>query len=159
MISPFRHAISLRRSRRSELWNNSTTLQMIIKLLTQIFTSTIRWQKFDRLAELILYFILKLLELFKGLRLVPHQVDISISAQVVGESHEVLVTTSSSRAHWSTHISMYEFQQVGRFSQLFAKGVLVILPSRHDSHVSNDSKSNEFKSPSSCSFFMRFSLI
>src|ERR1043165_3199517 len=87
---------------------------MIIKLLTQIFTSTIRSQKFDRLAELILYFILKLLELFKGFRLMPHQVDISISAQVVGESHEVLVTTSSSRAHWSTHISMYEFQQVGR---------------------------------------------
>src|SRR3954468_4497306 len=87
---------------------------MIIKLLTQIFTSTIRSQKFDRLAELILYFILKLLELFKGFRLVPHQVDISIYAQVIGESHEVLVTTSSTRAHWFTHISMYEFPLVVR---------------------------------------------
>ena len=39
------------------------------------------------------------------------------------------------------------------------KGVLVIFPSRQDSHVSNDSKSNEFRIPSSWSFFIRFSLM
>src|SRR3954467_10200571 len=34
-------------------------------------------------------------------------------------------------------------------------GVLVILPMRHGSHVSNDSKSRDSKSPSAWSFFIR----
>ena len=81
---------------------------MIIKLLAHVLTSMIRLQKLYSLAELIL--ILKLFELFKSFRLVPHQIDISISTQVVGKSHEVLIATSGSCAHWTTHITMYKFQ-------------------------------------------------
>uniref|UniRef100_A0ACD5U612 Uncharacterized protein n=1 Tax=Avena sativa TaxID=4498 RepID=A0ACD5U612_AVESA len=52
--------------------NNSATLKMIAKLVTQIFTSTIRSQGLYFLATLILYFTLKLLEIFKSFRLMPH---------------------------------------------------------------------------------------
>ena len=82
---------------------------MIIKLLAHVLTSMIRSQKLYSLAELILNLILKLFELFKSLRLVPHQIDISISTQVAGKSHEVLIATSGSCAHWTTHIIMYKF--------------------------------------------------
>ena len=64
---------------------------MIIKLLAHVLTSTIRSQKFYSLAELILNLVLKLFELFKSFRLVPHQIDISISTQVIDKSHEVLI--------------------------------------------------------------------
>ena len=83
---------------------------MIIKLLAHVLTSTIRSQKLYSLVELILNLILKLFELFKSFQLVPHQIDISISTQVIGKSHEVLIVTSSSCAHWSTHITVYQFQ-------------------------------------------------
>ena len=86
---------------------------MIIQLLAHVLTSTIRSHKLYSLVELILNLVLKLSELFKSFRLVPHQIDISISTQVVGKSHEVLIATSGSCAHWTTHITMYKFQQLG----------------------------------------------
>src|SRR6266540_478923 len=85
---------------------------MITKLLAQIFTSTIRSQKFNCLAQMILYFILKFFELFKGFRFMSHQVYITISTEVISEGNEVLKPISSNCAHWSTYIRMYEFQQV-----------------------------------------------
>src|SRR5688572_13484442 len=85
---------------------------MIAKLVAQILASTIRSQGLNFLATLIFNFILKFLELFKGFRLVPHQVDIAISTKIISESYEVLESSSSRRAHWSAYIIMYEFQQV-----------------------------------------------
>ncbi|MGR6756263.1 hypothetical protein ACU6QO_00270, partial [Aeromonas veronii] len=60
------------RTPRREVWNESTLPQMITKVTAQICTSTVWSQKFSWLAYMILYFILELLELFKGFRLVPH---------------------------------------------------------------------------------------
>jgi hypothetical protein len=85
---------------------------MIAKLMTQILTSPIRSQGLNFLATLIFNLILKFLELFKGFRLMLHQIDIAISTQIINESYEVLESSSGRRAHWSAHISMYEFQQV-----------------------------------------------
>src|SRR3954469_10996679 len=113
-ITPFGDPVSLRRSGRRKLWNNSATLKMIAKFVTQIFTSTIRPQGLYFLPMLILYFTLKLLELFKSFRLMPHQVDITISSEIISKSNEVVISSSGCRAHWSTYISMYEFQQVCR---------------------------------------------
>ena len=62
---------------------------MIAKLVTQIFTSAIRSQGLYFLATLILYLILKLLELFKSFRLMLHQIDITISTEIINESNEV----------------------------------------------------------------------
>src|SRR3954464_11296396 len=111
---PFGDPVPLRRSGRRKLWNNSATLKMIAKLVTQIFTSTIRSQGLYFLATLILYFTLKLLELFKSFRLMTHQVDITISTEIISESNEVVISSSGCRAHWPTYISMYEFHQVCR---------------------------------------------
>src|SRR3954469_12986515 len=113
-ITLFGDPVPLRRSGWRKLWNNSATLKMIAKLVTQIFTSMIRLQGLYFIATLILYFTLKLLELFKSFRLMPHQVDITISTEIISESNEVVISSSSCRAHWPTYISMYEFQQVCR---------------------------------------------
>src|SRR4051812_30371424 len=113
-IALFGDPVPLRRSRRRELWNNSATLKMIAKFVNQIFTSTIRSQGLYFLATLILYLTLKLLELFKIFGLLLHQVDITISTEIISESNEVVISSSGCRAHWSTYISMYEFQQVCR---------------------------------------------
>ena len=54
---------------------------------------------FYTFAKLVLHFILELFELFKGLRFMPHQIDVAIfaaiSAEVIRESYEVAITTSS----------------------------------------------------------------
>src|SRR4051812_3033427 len=109
-IALFRDPVYLRHSGQCELWNNSATFKMIAKFMTQIFTS----MTFYFLATLILYLILKLLEPFKSFRLMLHQVDITISTEIISKSNEVVISSSGCRAPWSTYISMYELQQVYR---------------------------------------------
>src|SRR4051812_3119562 len=106
-ILPFRNTVPLRRSWRSKLRNYSTTFQMVIKLMAHVLASSVRTKKLYFLAELILCFILEFFELFKGLRLMFHQVDISIPTQIISEGNEVLITTPGCRAHWSTYITMH----------------------------------------------------
>jgi hypothetical protein len=68
----------------------------------------------DLSIELIFDLFLKFLELFKGLRLMLHQIYIPISTQIIYKGHEVTITIARSDAHWSTHIRMYDSQWVGR---------------------------------------------
>ena len=68
---------------------------MVIKFLAQIFATSIRSKCLDCLAKLILYFLLKRFEHFKLFRFMSHQVDITISAEVISKCNEVLVTSSS----------------------------------------------------------------
>src|SRR3954462_5653630 len=91
----------------SKLRNYSTTFQMVIKLMAHVLASSVRPKKLYFLAELILCFILEFFELFKGFRLMFHQVDISIPTQIISKGNEVLITTPGCRAHWSTYITMY----------------------------------------------------
>src|SRR6187399_269867 len=81
--------------------------------MTQIFTPTIRSQELYFSVTLILNLILKFFELFKGLRLVFHQIDIPVSTQVIREGENITVASASLNTHWTAHIGMYDFQQVG----------------------------------------------
>src|SRR3954465_10448942 len=100
---------------------------------------------------MIFHFTLKFFELFKCLRLMFHQVDIPISAQIICEGEKIMIPAASLNIHRSTYISMYDFQQICCSLHFPENGVLVILPMRHGSQVPSDSKS-----PSEWSFFMRF---
>src|ERR1043165_9425147 len=95
---------------RRKLWYYATRLQMTAKLVTQILATRIRLKVLDFLSELIFDLILKFLELFKGFRLVLHQVNISISAQVISKGHEITKTIASGDVHGSTYIRVYDPQ-------------------------------------------------
>jgi hypothetical protein len=76
---------------------------------------------------MILYFILELLEPFKGFCLIPHQIDIAIFTLVISKSNKVLKTASFKTAsfnsvHWPTTISMYEAKQLACSLTLSNKG-------------------------------------
>jgi hypothetical protein len=86
---------------------------MCLKLETQILTPLIRTKVLDFPIELIFNLILKFLELSKDFRLMLHQIDIPTSTQIISKGHEVTITIARSDAHWSTHIRMYDSQQVG----------------------------------------------
>jgi hypothetical protein len=86
---------------------------MFLKLKTQILASSVRTKMLDLSNELIFDLFLKFLELFKGFRFMLHQIDISISTQIISKGHEVMMTIARSDAHWSTHIRMYDSQMVG----------------------------------------------
>src|SRR3954470_24746630 len=85
---------------------------MLAKLVTYIFTSTIRTYKFNLLVTLILYLTLKLLKLLESFGLMLHEIDIPISTQVIREGKNITITTARCYTHWTTHIGMYDFQQV-----------------------------------------------
>src|SRR3990170_1475975 len=85
---------------------------MKAKLVTQIFASAIRSWKFYFLVTMIFYFTLKFFELFKCFRLMFHQVDIPISAQIICEGEKITIPAVSLNIHWTTYISMYDFQQI-----------------------------------------------
>src|SRR3990170_8541671 len=87
---------------------------MLAKLMTKIFASTIRPQKLNLFVTMIFYLILKFFELFKGFRLMLHQVDIAIPTQIISKSHEVEIPTPCGCVHWTTYITMYYFQQFTR---------------------------------------------
>src|ERR1043165_7926854 len=87
---------------------------MIAKLVNHILATTIRSKVLDFLSELIFDFTLKFLELFKGFRLVLHQVNIPISTQVISKGHEVTKNIACGGVHGSTYICMYDPQQVIR---------------------------------------------
>ena len=61
---------------------------------------------------MIFHFTLKFFELFKCFRLMLHQVDIPISAQIICEGQKITILATSLHTHWSTYISMYYFPQV-----------------------------------------------
>src|SRR4051812_6331472 len=85
---------------------------MKTKLVTQIFSSTIRSQKLYFLVTMIFHFTLKLYELFKCFRLMFHQVDIPISAQIICEGQKIMILAASLNIHRTTYISTYYFQLV-----------------------------------------------
>ena len=51
-------------------------------------------------------------ELFKCFRLMFHQVDIPISAQIIREGQKITISASSLNIHRTTYICMYDFQQI-----------------------------------------------
>src|SRR3954469_14634303 len=129
---------------------------MFAKLVTWIFTSTIRSQKFNLLVTLILYLTLKFLKLLESFGLMFHEIDIPISTQVICEGKNITITTTRCYTHGpQTSVCMISNKSVAR-SIIPENGVLVILPIRHASHLSSDSKSSDSRSPSEWSFFMRF---
>src|SRR3989337_451356 len=108
----FRHTITLWCSGWHELRNYSALFQMKTKLVTQIFSSTIRSQKLYFLVTMIFCFTLKFFELFKCFRLMFHQVDIPISAQIISEDKKIMIPAVSLNTHRTAYISMYYFQKV-----------------------------------------------
>src|SRR4051812_25440076 len=66
---------------------------MVIKLMAHVLASSVQPKKLYFLAELILCLILEFFELFKGFRLMFHQVDMSLPTQIISEGNEVLITT------------------------------------------------------------------
>ena len=117
----FRHTITLWCSRWRELRNYFALFQMKTKLVTQIFSSTIRSQKFYFLVTMIFHFTLKFFELFKCFRLMFHQVDILISAQIICEDQKIMIPVASLNIHRTTYISMYDFQQISLLASLFRR--------------------------------------
>src|SRR5512141_2557359 len=96
----FGHTIMLWCSRWRELRNYSALFQMKTKLVTQIFFSMIRSQKlFYFLVTTSFYFTLKFFELFKCFRLMFHQVDIPISAQIICEDQKIMIPAASLNTH------------------------------------------------------------
>src|SRR3990170_2162806 len=85
---------------------------MKTKLVTQIFSSTIGSQKLCFLVTMIFHFTLKFFELFKCFRLMFHQEDIPISAQIICEGQKITIPAASLNTHRTAYISMYYFQQV-----------------------------------------------
>src|SRR3954465_11053905 len=69
-------------------------------------------RNFYFLVTMILYLTLKFFELFKRFRLMFHQVDISISAQIICEGQKIMILVASLNIHRTTYISMYDFQQI-----------------------------------------------
>ena len=72
-------------------------------------------------------------ELFKCFRLMFHQVDIPISAQIICQGHRITIPAASLNIHRTAYISMYYFQQVSSsfhcseersFSHLAQKGTV-----------------------------------
>src|SRR3989337_4144205 len=112
MVTTFRHTITLWCSRWHELRDYSTLFQMKTKLITQIFTSTIRSQKLYFLVTMIFHFTLTFFELFKCFRLMFHQVDIPISAQIICEGEKITIHAASLNIYQTTYISMYDFQKI-----------------------------------------------
>src|SRR3990170_1632700 len=108
----FGHTITLWCSGWHELRNYSTLFQMKTKLVTQIFSSTIRSQKLYFLVTMIFCFTLKFFELFKCFRLMFYQVDIPISAQIICEDQKIPIPAVSLNTHRTAYISMYYFQKV-----------------------------------------------
>ena len=108
---------------------------------------------------MILHFTLKYFELFKCFRLVFHQVDILISAQIIREDQKIMIPTASLNIHRTTYISMYDFQQI--CCSLHSTGEWCF------SHISHEAWFASikwfiikwFQNPSACSFFMRFTPI
>src|SRR3954462_868449 len=100
--------------------------------------------------------ILKFLKLLESFGLMFHEIDIPISTQVIREGKNITITTARCYTYWTTHIGMYDFHKFVARSIIPENGVLVILPIRHASHLSSDSKSSDSRSPSEWSFFIRF---
>ena len=108
---------------------------------------------------MILNFTLKLLEIFKRFRLASLRKYIHIysSHRWRWESNDI----HRVRQHSSNCTHQYVWFPTSHLSvPLYRKtGGLVIFPIRHGSHVSSDSKSSDSKSPTTWSFFMRFTPI
>src|SRR4051812_38447344 len=99
----FGNIITLWCSGGSELCNYSTLFHVCAKLVTKILSSTIGSYKFDLSVTMIFNFTLKFFELFKCIRLVFHQVNISISTQIIRESHEITISTVCRHTHWTAY--------------------------------------------------------
>ena len=108
----FGHTIMMWCSRWRELRNYSALFLLKTKLVTQIFFSTIRSYKLDFLVTMIFHLTLKFFELFKCFRLMFHQVDIPISAQIICEGEKMKILATSLNTHWTAYIDMYYFKQV-----------------------------------------------
>src|SRR3990170_7833140 len=106
------HTFTLWCSGWRELRNYSAFFQMKTKLVTQIFSSTIGSQKLYFLVTMIFHFTLKFFKKFKCFRLMFHQVDIPISAQIICEGEKIMIPAASLNIHRTTYISTYDFQQI-----------------------------------------------
>ena len=89
-------------------------------------------RNFYFLVTMILYFTLKFFELFKCFRLVFHQVDIPISAQIICEGQKITIPAVSLNTHRTRQLCIISNKSVAR-SIVPENGILVILPMRHGS--------------------------
>ena len=136
----FGHTITLRCSRWRELRNYSALFQMKMKLVTQIFSSTIRSYKLYFLVMMIFHSTLKFFELFKCFRLMFHQVDIPISAQIICEGQKITIPAASLNIHRTAYTSVCIISNKSVACSIVPEnGVLVILPMRHGLQASTDS--------------------
>src|SRR3990170_3490581 len=99
----FGHTITLWCSGWHELRNYSALFQMKTKLVTQIFSSTIRSQKLYFLVTMIFHFTLKFFELFKCFRFIFHQVNIPISAKIFWKGKKKTIPAASLNIHWTAY--------------------------------------------------------
>ena len=60
---------------------------------------------------IVLHFSLKLFEFLKGLKLVVHQVDVSVPL-IINKYDEVLIPSSCTSRHRPTKISVYKIQNL-----------------------------------------------
>ena len=112
----FGHTIMLWCSR----WHEFVKLFHIVLIEDQTRNSNICLR--DQIVEtlflvtMIFHFILKFFELLKCFRLMSHQVDIPISAQIICEGQKIMIPSASLNTHRIAYISMYLFP----ISQLLA---------------------------------------
>ena len=113
-------------------------------------------RNFYFLVMMIFHFTLKFFELFKCFRLMFHQVDIPISAQIICEGQKITLFTACLSTHWTAHIKMCYFQQVAilfhfteneAFQSSCQCGMICISQAIQNQVSPND--------PSAWSFFMR----
>ena len=109
--NPNRRSASSQNTQRKLLGTPSIT-DPKAKLVTQIFYFCNHIIETFIFVTMILHFTLKFFELFKCFRLVFHQVDILISAQIICEDQKIMIPVVSLNIHRTTYISMYDFQQI-----------------------------------------------
>ena len=68
-------------------------LKIFQKFSTKVFTSSIRSKNLNRFFYLFFYFMTEFLDPFKGLRLVFHEIHISIPRQIIDKGNEVGIIT------------------------------------------------------------------
>ena len=104
----FRHTIMLWCSR----WHEFVKLFHFVLIEDQTRNSNICLrdqiiETFSFLVTMIFHFTLKLFELFKCFRLMFHQVDIPISAQIICEGQKITVPAACLNTHRTADIDMF----------------------------------------------------
>jgi hypothetical protein len=88
-FSSFRPSNTLRRLRRSSLYENIFLSKIIEELLALVFAILIRSNGFNTMPSLNLYFVSKFYEYFQEFRIVHHKIYLSLVTKVISNTYEV----------------------------------------------------------------------